>query len=340
MSSRLTRLSVYSLAHFLVDFCCALLVFRIVDTFFDAALLYLCYNYCAFALQMPIGLLADKLNRNAIVAALGCGLVVLGFALHALPLAAVIAAGVGNACFHVGGGIDTLNDGGNKAASLGVYVSPGAAGLFFGTQLGKGDFPLLYGAVLMLASAAAILIAAHRTGVLKKSHNAPLSFRGVFAFDAALPALCLFLVVVIRSFAGMTMSFDWKSMGHWALISMLAVVLGKTAGGFVMDKLGARVTSLASLILAAVLFLLPDSPYAGVAAIFLFNITMPITLFALAKKMPGLKGFSFGLLTFALFLGFVPVGLGLCGSSEPWLLCFMCVLSALLMLPGAASIRR
>ena len=338
-----TRLTIYSLAHFFVDLCCALLMFRITPAASDAALLFLVYNYCAFALQMPIGLLADRLDRNALVAAAGCALVALSFALFSLPMAAVVTAGLGNALFHVGGGVDVLGDSGKKAAALGVYVSPGALGLFFGTMLGKGEFPLLLGAVMMLAALAAILIMAQRTGVLRASHNAPLSFRGMARFDVLLPALCLFLVVVIRSYAGMTMRLDWKSMGNWALIATLAVMLGKCAGGFAMDLLGARTASLLSLAAAAVLFFFADNPYAGVAAIFLFNMTMPVTLWALAQRMPGCKGFSFGLLTFALFLGFAPVGLGLSGASANWLLAALCVLSALLMLPGVegrARVRR
>ena len=309
-----TRLTVYSLAHFFVDLCCALLMFRITPAASDAALLFLVYNYCAFALQMPIGLLADRLDRNALVAAAGCALVALSFALFSLPMAAVVTAGLGNALFHVGGGVDVLGDSGKKAAALGVYVSPGALGLFFGTMLGKGEFPLLFGAVMMLAALAAILIMAQRTGVLRASHNAPLSFRGMARFDVLLPALCLFLVVVT-----------------------LAVMLGKCAGGFAMDLLGARTASLLSLAAAAVLFFFADNPYAGVAAIFLFNMTMPVTLWALAQRMPGCKGFSFGLLTFALFLGFAPVGLGLSGASANWLLAALCVLSALLMLPGVET---
>lgn len=334
MHSTRTRLSVYSAAHFLVDLCCALLMFRIAPASPNAALLFLVYNYCAFALQMPLGLLADRLNRNALLAAAGCALVALSFALPSVPLAAVIAAGLGNALFHVGGGVDVLNDSGEKAAALGVYVSPGALGLFFGTMLGKGDFPLFSGVVLMLAALAAILLMAHRTDTLRASHNAPLSFRGIGRFDVLLPALCLFLVVILRSYAGMTMRFSWKSSGSWALIATLAVVLGKCTGGFAMDALGARTASLLSLIAAAVLFLFADSPYAGTAAIFLFNMTMPVTLWALAQRMPGCKGFSFGLLTFALFLGFVPVGLGVAPSSANWLLAALSILSALLMLPG------
>lgn len=189
----------------------------------------------------------------------------------------------------------------------------------------------------MAATLAAILIMAHRTGILRRSHNTPLSLRPKKGADALLPALCLFIVVIIRSFAGMTMAFDWKNVGHWGLIATSAVVLGKTAGGFVMDKLGARLTSLLSLCAAAVLFFFSDTPVTGVIAIFLFNMTMPITLSCLVQRTPGCKGFSFGLLTFALFLGFVPVGLSLVLASAPWLLAALCIFSALLMLPGAVD---
>lgn len=336
-----TRLSVYSLSHFFVDLCCALLVYRVVGRAASPAEIYLIYNYCAFALQMPVGLIADHLNRNAVVASLGCLLVGLSFVFCAHPLPAIIIAGIGNALFHVGGGVDVLNDSGKKAAALGIYVSPGALGLFFGGNLGKGEgFPPAGGALIMLLCAALIAVMAHKTHVWKRAQNLPLSFAGTASFDVLLPALCLFLVVVLRSYAGMTMRFDWKSTGNWGLIATLAVMLGKCAGGFVMDRLGARLTSLLSLAAAAVLFTFSGNPFAGTAAIFLFNMTMPITLWALAQRMSGCKGFSFGLLTLALFLGFVPVGLGYAEASSNWMLTSMCILSALLMLPGVSSLRK
>ena len=49
----------------------------------------------------------------------------------------------------------------------------------------------------------------------------------------------------------------------------------------------------------------------GIAALLLFNMTMPITLYLLVSKLPQLSGFCFGLLTFALFLGFLPEYFGL-----------------------------
>ena len=80
------RLALYSLAHFWVDLSCALLVFRTMAGREDLALCLLLYNFCAFALQMPLGLLADRLDRNGTLAAAGCGVVLLA-TVHAASVA-------------------------------------------------------------------------------------------------------------------------------------------------------------------------------------------------------------------------------------------------------------
>jgi len=108
----------------------------------------------------------------------------------------------------------------------------------------------------------------------------------------------------------LALEFPWRGLGNWGVMLICAVVLGKVAGGFAADKLGVYKTSIISLGLATLLFLLFQIPVAGVAALLLFNMTMPITLWATAKLFPGAKGFSFGLLMFALFLGFLPGYLG------------------------------
>ena len=77
-----------------------------------------------------------------------------------------------------------------------------------------------------------------------------------------------------------------------------------------MDRLGAERASAVSLGLSAALYLASALPLPGILAVFLFNMTMPVTLWAAARAMPGAKGFTFGLLTFALFLGFLPSWLG------------------------------
>lgn len=301
------RLSVCSAGHFWVDFSCALLMFAKISGTGEWALCALLYNFCAFALQMPIGLLADRLSRQGRLAALGCTLVTAGWAISPVPTAAAVTAGLGNACFHVGGGVAVLRDGGDRAAPLGIFVSPGAFGIYFGTLLGRRDgFPGWGSAVGLVLFALAFLFMEH---LEHRAGEIPAPAEGPPAPDrnTLLVLICCFLVVVLRSYLGMVLSFPWKT-GGWAPALTCALVLGKAAGGFLGDRLGMVRAAILSLGLAAVLFCLSSSPWAGTAAVFLFNMTMPITLWAAARLLP--PGFAFGTLTFALFLGFLPVWLG------------------------------
>ena len=135
--------------------------------------------------------------------------------------------------------------------------------------------------------------------------------------------------MVLRSYAGMAGSFQWKT-GLWAWVAVGAVVLGKAVGGFAADRFGARTSAFVSLGISAALFFLSQLPLAGTLALLCFNITMPITLWALAQAMPQRKGFSFGLLTFALFLGFLPSYFGASSLSGP-VLAAVSILSCLLL---------
>ena len=52
------------------------------------------------------------------------------------------------------------------------------------------------------------------------------------------------------------------------------------------------------------------NPIIGIIAIILFNMTMPITLICLSNIFDNNKGFAFGLLTLALFVGALPTFFG------------------------------
>ena len=299
---------IYSIAHFCVDFSCAFFIYSRFLNPWQWTLCLVLYNFCAFAMQAPLGLLGDRLNKNALYAAAGCVIVALSAFLSKYAVLACIVAGLGNALFHLGGGIDTLNECGEKCGKLGVFVSPGAFGIFFGTKLGRAkalDFRIVIGGLVL--AAALILLTAARKGLLKRSRNVPVSFAGIGEPGVVPAALCFFLVVCLRSFAGSSMAFPWKSIGQWALINTCAVVFGKTAGGFIADRFGAVRSAWMTLGASAVLFLFASHPPAGVLAVFLFNMTMPVTLGALGRMLPGVKGFAFGTLTLALFVGLVPI---------------------------------
>lgn len=294
-------LALYSLAHFWVDLSCALLLFGTLRGSPGFALALLLYNFCAFALQMPLGLTADRLDRNGCLAAGGCCLVALAY-LSPLPLLTAVAAGGGNALFHLGGGVDVLNGSGSRAAALGIFVSPGALGLCLGTLWGRGRAEALWlGPAVLLALAAAIWRL--RRG---PSGNPAADLAAPGGYATLVPLL---LVVVLRSYMGLNQSFSWRS-GWWGWCLTAALVLGKAAGGFLMDRLGPRRACAWSLGMASALYLASALPLPGTLAVFLFNMTMPITLWAAARLLPGAKGFAFGFLTFGLFLGYLPSAMG------------------------------
>ena len=130
---------IYGLIHMAVDLSCAFLMYAFVVGGEHWYIWLLAYNFCAFALQMPIGAGADRLDRNSLVATGGCGGVLCGLvlAMAGMPSMASVIAGIGNACFHVGGGIDVMNRSGNRAALLGMFVAPGALGIVLGSSIGR-----------------------------------------------------------------------------------------------------------------------------------------------------------------------------------------------------------
>ena len=331
-------ITIYSVTHFLVDFACAFLMFRSISHSQNWYLCILIYNFCAFALQMPIGIIADIANRNFLFAGIGCIMICVGYGVVGVPLAATTIIGVGNGMFHIGGGVDVLNISQKKSGALGVFVSPGAFGIFFGTMLGKGETMLTLPIVLSLLTAACLIIvsrfawrgayldnAAFSTRPYAQSpqssdQNAPPAPVEPSAFHipqrpqsfrvALFSVLCLFIVVCLRSYVGLGVDFTWKSAGYWGLALVCASAFGKASGGFLSDWLGPMSSTTITLGIATLLLLIPQYPAAGVPAMLLFNMTMPVTLWVMMKTFPGAKGFSFGLLTFALFLGFLPVYLG------------------------------
>jgi len=304
-------ITVYSLAHLIVDFSCAFLMFSYVNSSSQWYVCLLIYNFCAFAMQMPIGLLGDKINRNAIFAAAGCAFVALSFSISSFFVSCAVAAGIGNGLFHVGGGIDVLNISKEKSSALGIFVSPGAFGLYLGTLTGKkGELSSILIVVILLAVAAAILAICKGKGSFV-SDNSPVSFKNMDSPAYIIAVISLFTVVCLRSYVGMLLNFSWKAEKAWGFILICAIVLGKAVGGILADVIGSIKASVLSLGFSAILFMFSQYPAAGTLAVFFFNMTMPITLWAVARILPGAKGFSFGLLTFGLFLGFIPVYFGL-----------------------------
>lgn len=304
---------VYSIIHFVVDLSCAILATNLLvqkmglcNNLFIAVLIY---NFFAFAVQLPIGIVADKVNKNAICSAIGCILVAIAFGFSNFGIISCIIAGIGNAMFHVGGGIDVLNISNKKAALSGIFVSTGAMGIFLGGKSASVGFDKYFIIVLILLFCAILLFWLYNQIKDKVKNEEVIAPK--ININEMISIICLMITVVIRGYVGLILSFEWKSNFILALLSIFAVVFGKMLGGIIGDRIGFMKISLISLIVSAFLFIFAfDNSILGILAILFFNMTMPITLTALSNILFNNKGMAFGLLTFALFIGAVPVFLG------------------------------
>lgn len=302
--------AVYACGHFLVDFTCALLMIGSITK----PTLFLIYNFCAFALQMPIGLIGDILGRCKYLALAGITLVLCG----CLPLSDAVRTvllGLGNACYHVGGGRDALLAD-QKFTGLGIFVAPGALGIFLGTLL-AGKTAYIWKAVIILAICAAALCTAGESKTSARTGSINWAGAGM-----------MLLIVLIRSAVGMCMLSPWK-MGVFVTASAVCCALGKALGGFAGDRFGWKESGVISLLCAAALYCLPGFGIAGAIATLVFNMTMPITLRKAADFLPGMEGFAFGVLTFALFLGYLPAYFGI--TISPYFGAALSAVSALLL---------
>ena len=305
--------TIYSIIHFIVDLSCALLISSLVTPKMGEDIgIYIAivlYNFFAFAIQLPIGIIADKVNKNAICSAIGCLIVAIAYAFSNWGIIACVIAGIGNAMFHVGGGIDVLNISEKKATLSGIFVSTGALGLFLGGKAPSIGFKRYYIVIFVLLISALSLFWLYNR--VKNNVNNEEIIIPELRINELVVIACLIFTVVVRGYVGLILAFEWKSSFLLALISIFAVVFGKMLGGVIGDKIGFMKISLISLIVSAVLFIFAfNSSVLGILAILFFNMTMPITLTALSNILFNNKGMAFGLLTFALFIGAVPVLLG------------------------------
>ncbi len=330
----LAPIGAYCAAHALVDASCAALVFsasaagRIPAAV--ALVAVVLYNLLAFASQPVLGWFVNdastarkwaRVGALATVAAFFGGMTEMGI------WPAIVLAGLGNAVFHLGGGVLALQAQPGRATIPGLYVAPGAAGLAAGVWMGSNQwFAWLPGLVLLI-------IVPLLRGVPSSAGRLPQqSHAGIPVFMAVTGLL--FAVVAMRAFVSSGIALPWR-IEPWLLAGLTAAIVGgKAAGGVLADRYGRVPVGVGALVLSApLLALAPGSASAGIAGMFLFNMTMPVTLVAIADLMPEKPGFAFGLTCLALIMGGLPVMLHLTGTITP-------VLAVLWVLGSAALLWR
>ncbi len=326
-------LTMYTIIHFLVDLTCIYRLYAMVmpqsGSLQGWLQLVVLYNFLAFALPGLVGLIADLTDTSDSMAALGCFMTAIPVFLSGSVLLMVCLQGVGNGLFHVGAGRKVLLESKGGYTPSGIFICSGALGVFFGTVWRKSFLaPVLWGlAVLLFLSGLILLLRclldkktrSNETGMKQAKESSIVnSVSGDYeevsenrnkksAGFLSLSAVMILLVVVLRSFLGTVLAYEWKDTFLISFLFVLSVVAGKALGGIVADRLGVQFASVLSLGGAALAVLFSEhNPFLGCLSILLFNMTMPLTLGLLAKRWKYYPGFAFGMLMLALFIGTLP----------------------------------
>lgn len=306
--NKTASLIIYTFSHFCVDFACYFMLFYSFNRYTYAlrvlAIGFLLYNVIAFGLQPIIGYICD-IRKRIPIGLIGCITVILGLLLIKFPWASLAVCAFGNACFHIGGGIDSLVFANGKMSRSGIFVSSGALGVVYGTLYGKGASITPVVPILLLTLCCLLIIF---LAPIRKMDYKAINFSNTsvtLSFTSIL-VLC-FISIVIRSYVGGITPIVWKTTVFLTVLPAIGACIGKASGGYLADLFGAKNVGVVTL-LASVPFLLLGSSKVipCTIGIILFNMTMPVTLCAIANKLPKNPGLAFGVTTLCLLCGNVP----------------------------------
>jgi MFS transporter, FSR family, fosmidomycin resistance protein len=293
-------------SHMLVDAICAMMIFSGLRAHLlsagDFATAVALYNALAFAMQAPLGLMLDKWQNPRLAVILSfLALAVSVVGLRYSPFAAIIIAGLANALFHLGGGTISFYYSPGKASMPGVFIAPGDLGIIAGILLGKSGAISTLAAipVLVLLAAVMSIIRLPRVDYSERTAEPSLPLERIL--------LLVLFCIVVRSMIGTIAVFPWKKDPSLLVALTMAIVIGKGIGGFLADRYGWILVPIAGLLISApILAFERDFPATAIFGMLLFQMTMPVTLTALYKILPGKPGFAFGLTCLALMIGLLP----------------------------------
>lgn len=298
--------------HAFVDLLCVTAVLRALHMHDgDAAGRYAIvvgYDLLAFALQLPLGLLVDRLNapRAASIA----GIVLSAMAVLSVAGRAELTmalAGVGNALFHVAAGGVVLANARGQTTPAGLFVAPGSLGLGLGMGLGpRADVPIW---PLLALAAVSVAVAALVKAPL---HPQPPVVAPEKRTPARLWVAALMLLLLSATVRGFIESVGCPSCPKTAFLAIALPLVGFSArilGGYASDRLGWVETSVGALLLSAPFIAFNRGSTApALVGLLLFQMTMPVTLMAVWRIMPRRPATAFGFPCVGLVVGTILAG--------------------------------
>lgn len=302
----------YFYIHFVTEVLCFYVLSRLVG---DAGFLWVCpliYDSLAFVPQSLIGYISDlysKINFGII----GTFLLVLGlitFELNLLPgsFTEIIILCLGNACIHINGAEVTLRSSNGKLSHSAIFVSGGSFGVITGKLLSRSHISLNLLSLFGLTMIPFILLAEY----YRKENSSNQSCQNFNYHNPKInPKIIILLaiiIVIVRGYMGYGLPTSWNKTTIQTILLYCTMGLGKAFGGILTDAFGMRKIALLSMLLALPYLLVGDNfMIISLIGIFLFSMTMSITLGLLVSTLKNNPGLAFGLTTIGLFLGTLPI---------------------------------
>lgn len=306
--NKIKLISIYSICHFIVDFVCAIYILGQLPYITNSASEYIVsviiYNFLAFAFQVPLGIILDKLKMYKYVSIIGMCMIGLCYLIN-IPNALLVASivGIGNALYHLEGGVNAYSLSNKKAFLNGLFVAPGAMGIFLGTKF-HNELIVTYLPIILIIISIILLIFNQKDEVnnrlekLKKDNYSGLSLMII--------VLLIGVSIIVRSIGGSAIVYSWKNSFILGLLYAISIVFGKAFGGLIADKLGLLKVAVISLVVSTVCLVLGHQiHFLAYIGIFMFNIPMAITLTILENTLSKRIACAVGLNTMFLFIGYL-----------------------------------
>ena len=301
----------YCFAHFSVETACFYYLYNnlnIGNTWWIIALLY---DALAFLPQNIMGIIADKFPKIC-YGAIGF-IMVLASLIFPFSWFGLVSIALGNALIHIDGAEKTLINSNGKIAPNAIFVGGGSFGVILGRLLGvNSKLFVLIPIFLVLISIVLLLIFTSTKFFAPELKNNEVQIDSTPSvvsekISQRLLTLIIIFVVAVRGYLAYSIPTGWSVNTFHLIILYSYMGLGKMFGGIVVDKLGYKPATIISILGALPFLLLGNNlPLISLTGVFLYSMSMPITIGMAYSKFKNSPGFAFGITTIGLFIGFCP----------------------------------
>jgi len=293
--------------------------------------LIILYNVIAFGFQALLGHVLDVYKAHHFGAAAGLVITAVGaVVVPSAPFAAIMLLGVGNAFFHTGAGAQVFRNSNGSAAASGMFIAPGAIGLFLGGILAKNQVYPAFVLPVVCVSIILLLLCQSPSPVSKLDNLAVHS-----RHDWRLVIVMLLMLIVLsRTAIGFVLPMMWQGVQKTGLLFVTAAFIGKFLGGVLSDRFGWLPVTFIMLLTAGCVVAMHQGSLAEAFFAMLFaQATTGVTLAATQSLFPNRPAFAFGLPCLAILAGAYPFSLRYpIMTPPPGLVVALCLIAAIIII--------